>query len=681
MKTPAAVPASPSLALVENDPWLQPYEPVLRRRQQRLQARLAEITQQHGSLREFASAHQRLGLHRDAARGGFVYREWAPAAQGLFLIGDFNGWDRQATPLQKGDNGVWEVLLPDEIYKNRLTPGSRYKVHVVAANGAHDRLPAYLRRAVQDEHSHDFAAQLWQPAAPFAWTDQHFRLQSEPLIYEAHVGMALEEGRVGTFREFADLILPRIQAGGYNCVQLMAVLEHPYYGSFGYHVANFFGVSSRFGTPEDLQYLVNQAHLRGLAVLLDLVHSHAVKNQAEGLADFDGSGGLYFHAGPRGEHPGWDSKLFDYGRPEVQQFLLSNLRYWLEELHFDGFRFDGVTSMLYHHHGEGVAFSSYEQYFGPEADEDAILYLQLATTLAHELKPAALLIAEDMSGLPGLCRPLAEGGVGFDYRLAMGIPDYWIKLLKHVRDEDWNLGDLWHALSNRRPGEKTVAYAESHDQALVGDKTLAHWLLDRNIYEHMRRDDPDPATARGIALHKMIRLSTLAAGGEAYLSFIGNEFGHPEWVDFPRAGNGGSYHFARRQWSLADNPDLQYGYLLAFDRAMLQLAATRHVLAARPPRLLHIDDVNQALIFERGGLVFLFNFHVERSIFDYQLSVPAAGRYQSLLNSDRPEFGGFNRLDDSLTYDTLGGGGTADDPKLRLYLTNRTALVLAPLAL
>ncbi|WP_375417705.1 alpha-amylase family glycosyl hydrolase [uncultured Hymenobacter sp.] len=678
---PPAVPAAPALALVQQDSWLLPYEPVLRRRQQRLAARLEEIARQHGSLLKFAGAHQRLGLHYDGRRRGYQYREWAPAAQGLFLIGDFNGWDRQATPLQRGDDGVWEVFLPDKTYQDRLTHGSRYKVHVVAANGAHDRLPAYLRRAVQDEATKDFAAQLWRPEHPFAWTDQKFNLQKavpEPLIYEAHVGMALEDGRVGTYREFADLILPRIEAGGYNCVQLMAVLEHPYYGSFGYHVANFFGVSSRFGTPEDLKYLVDEAHRRGLAVLLDLVHSHAVKNQAEGLADFDGSGGLYFHAGARGEHPGWDSRLFDYGRPEVQQFLLSNLRYWLEEFHFDGFRFDGVTSMLYHHHGEGVAFSSYEQYFGPEADEDAILYLQLATTLAHEIKKSSLLIAEDMSGLPGLCRPLSEGGVGFDYRLAMGIPDYWIKLLKHSRDEDWPLGGLWHQLSNRRAGEKTVAYAESHDQALVGDKTLAHWLLDKNIYEHMRRDDPDAVTARGIALHKLIRLSTLAAGGEAYLTFIGNEFGHPEWVDFPRQGNNWSYHFARRQWSLADNPNLQYGYLLAFDKAMLHLAATRHVLAAGPARLLNIDDVNQVLIFERGGLVFIFSFHVERSVADYQLPVPQAGRYQVLLNSDRPEFGGFNRLDDSLIYDTLGGGGTADAPKLRLYLINRTALVLGP---
>lgn len=672
-----ATAAVPQLPLVQHDPWLAPYEPVLLRRQQRLAQRLADISAQCGSLSRFAQAHQRLGLNYDSRRRGYWFREWAPAAQALYLIGDFNGWDRQATPLTRGQDGVWEVFLPDKDYQSRLTHHSLYKVHVVTSEGGKDRLPATLRRAVQHPETKDFAGQVWKPETPFVWTDQKFRIPNcvrEPLIYEAHVGMALEEGKVGSYLEFAEQLLPRIQAEGYNCVQLMAVMEHPYYGSFGYHVANFFAVSSRFGTPEELKHLINEAHRRGLAVLLDVVHSHAVKNEAEGLADFDGSGGHYFHEGPRGDHPGWDSKLFDYGKPEVQQFLLSNLRYWLEEFHFDGFRFDGITSMLYQHHGEGVAFGSYDQYFGEDADEDAILYLQLATTLVRELKRSALLIAEDMSGMPGLCRPIAEGGLGFDYRLGMGIPDYWIKLLKHTPDEDWNLHDLWYTLTNRRLGEKTVAYAESHDQALVGDKTLAHWLLDRAIYEHMGKNDPDPVAARGVALHKLIRLATLSLGGEAYLNFIGNEFGHPEWVDFPREGNNWSHHFARRQWSLADNPDLKYQFLLEFDKAMIQLAKSSRVLAAKPARELNLDSRNQVMVFERGGLIFVFSFHVDRSVPDYRFFVPQSGRYRLVLNSDDARFGGFNRVDDSYIYETFEEDGVS---KLSLYITNRTALVLA----
>ena len=679
---PVVLPAAPVLALTQEDSWLQPYEPVLLARQQRLAGRLADITQEYGSLSKFASAHQRLGLHYDARRRGYVVREWAPGAEAMSLVGDFNFWNRAADYLQKdAATGVWEGFIADDANGRRPTPGSRYKLHVVAHGRGRDRLPAYLRRAVQDEATKDFAAQLWVPATPFKWTDQRFRIahatKGQPLIYEAHVGMAQEEGRVGTYREFADHILPRIAAEGYNTVQLMAVLEHPYYGSFGYHVANFFAPSSRFGTPEDLKYLVNEAHRRGLAVLLDLVHSHAVKNEAEGLADFDGSGNLYFHRGERGNHPGWDSKLFDYGRPEVQQFLLSNLRYWLEEFHFDGFRFDGVTSMLYHHHGEGHAFGGYESYFGPAADDDAILYLMLASTLVREVKKSALLIAEDMSGLPGLCRPIAEGGVGFDYRLGMGLPDFWIKSLKHQRDEDWDLGELWHQLTNRRAGEKTVAYAESHDQALVGDKTLSHWLYDSAIYTNMGVLDGDPRVARATALHKLIRLLTLSAGGEAYLNFIGNEFGHPEWVDFPRAGNDWSYHFARRQWSLADNPDLRFSQLLAFDQAMLRVARERQLLTQGPAALLNLDAGNKIIAFERAGLVFVFSFHVSESFADYGIPVPAPGRYRLLLSTDRAEFGGFARLDEKVIYDTFGGGGTAEAPRLQLYVPSRTALVLA----
>ncbi|RYU79145.1 alpha amylase C-terminal domain-containing protein [Hymenobacter persicinus] len=677
MTTADSTASAPVLPLVQHDSWLAPYEPILLARQARLAQRLADITAQYGSLVKFASAHQRLGLTYDGRRRGYWFREWAPAANYLALIGDFNQWDRGADPLQQGPDGVWEAFFPDKEYAGRLTHGSRYKVHVGAANGGKDRLPATLRRAVQDEHTKDFAGQVWRPETPFAWSDQKFRIQNyvrEPFIYEAHVGMATEEYRLGTYLEFAEKVLPRVQALGYNCIQLMAIMEHPYYGSFGYHVANFFAASSRFGTPEELKHLINEAHNRGIAVLLDVVHSHAVKNEAEGLADFDGSGGQYFHPGARGNHPGWDSKLFDYAKPEVQQFLLSNLRYWLDEFHFDGFRFDGVTSMLYHHHGEGVSFGSYDQYFGPEVDEDAVLYLQLATTLVHEMKRGALLIAEDMSGMPGLCRPISEGGIGFDYRLGMGIPDYWIKLLKHRRDEDWNLGELWYTLTNRRAGEKTVAYAESHDQALVGDKTLAHWLLDAAIYEHMHRDDASPIVARGVALHKLIRLLTLSLGGEAYLSFIGNEFGHPEWVDFPRAGNDWSYQHARRQWSLPDNPDLKFQFLQAFDQAMVTTARQRRLLAAPQARKLNEDDTNQVLIFERGGLIFVFNFHISASIPDYRFFVPQPGRYRVILSSDHADFGGFQRVDDTLTYETFREDGV---DKLSLYVTSRTALVLA----
>lgn len=660
--------------LVKDDGWLSPFAPDIIKRQDQFNLTQEKIQQQYGSLGNFANQHQYLGINYDAKNEGWWYREWAPAARQLFLIGDFNNWNRSQHPLHKNERGIWEIFLPDQEYTGLFGHQTKVKVHVDAANGKLDRIPPYIRRAIQDPVSYDFAGQVWLPEEPFTWTDEAFTPSTitEPVIYECHPGLAQEKEGVGTFREFADEVLPRIYRGGYNCIQLMAVMEHPYYGSFGYHVSNFFSPSSRFGTPEDLKYLVNEAHKLGIAVIMDVVHSHAVKNIAEGLANFDGSGDQYFHSGPQGFHPGWDSRLFNYGKPEVQQFLLSNLKYWLEEFHFDGFRFDGVTSMLYHHHGEGVAFDNYSKYFQDGVDNDAILYLQLATSLVQEIKPGAICIAEDMSGMPGLCRPIDSGGIGFDYRLAMGIPDYWIKLLKHTRDEDWNIYEMWGVLTNRRYLEKTIAYAESHDQALVGDKTLAFWLMDKDMYFHMSVDDPNLVIDRGIALHKLIRLITISLGGEGYLNFIGNEFGHPEWVDFPREGNNWSHKYARRQWSLADNPDLKYKFMGNFDQAMIKTILQNHVLAAPQAQQLNMDTANNIIVFERANLIFVFNFSIQNSIFGYTFTVPESGTYQLILTSDDADFGGFNRIDTSVEYFTYEEKGVS---KLRIYSTNRTALV------
>lgn len=638
--------------LVKIDPWLEPYTEEIRARMSRLDERRSE----YGDLQEFARSHETLGLHRTAS--GWVFREWAPRAKRLFLTGDFNDWSREATPLSRSrELGVWEVRLPDEA----ITEGMKFKVHVIGANGGHDRIPSHARLVVQDEETTAFSAEV-PSQSEYSWQNEAPGPITAPRIYEAHVGMATEENRVGTYREFADDILPRIARLGYNSVQLMAVAEHPYYGSFGYHVANYFAPSSRCGSPEDLKYLIDTAHGLGMAVLMDIVHSHSVKNFAEGLAAFDGEEGLYFHLH---DHPQWDSRLFDYGRREVSRFLLSNVAYWMTEFRFDGFRFDGVTSMLYHHHGN-IAFDHYDKYFKDGVEWNAVTYLQLANELIHEINPNAMSIAEDMSGMPGLCRPLSEGGLGFDYRLAMGIPDHWIKLLKHTPDEDWNLDKIYHTLNNRRYGEKTIAYAESHDQALVGDKTLAFWLMDAAMYHHMAKGDDNAEVDRGMALHKILRLLTLALGGEGYLTFMGNEFGHPEWVDFPREGNDWSYHYARRQWSLADHPDLKYRELEAFDAAMMPVA--EKVLPTAGARMLNLDQANQCLQFERGNLIFAVNLSPSISVADYEFPVPVEGRYRMILSSDHPKFGGHGRTDDSITYPTVAG-------RLKVYLPCRTMLV------
>ena len=656
--------------LVVNDPWLAPYEGAIRKRLERFKETLAHIEQHAGSLSAHATGHKFTGIQYQAAGPCWMIREWAPKAKAVFLIGDFNNWNRESHPLAPAGAGVWQLRLPGDA----LDHGQRVKLHVIGADDSRrDRVPACIRRAVQDSVTHDYSGQIWNPPQPYQWRNEFDPATvTTPFIYEAHVGMSGEDGRVHSYREFADEVLPRVKRGGYNTVQLMAVQEHPYYGSFGYHVSSFFAPCSRFGTPDDLKYLVDTAHGLGIAVLLDIVHSHAVKNIAEGLNDFDGSGNQYFHAGERGEHPLWDSKCFDYGRSEVRQFLLSNLRWWLEEFRFDGFRFDGVTSMLYHSHGN-KAFGSYDDYFGGDAEEDAILYLQLATTLINRIKPGALIIAEDMSGMPGLCRPVSEGGCGFTHRLAMGLPDHWIKLLKEVPDEQWDLGELWGVMTNRRYGEATIAYAESHDQALVGDKTLAFRLMDQNMYWFMAKSDQNPVIERGIALHKILRLLTLSFGGEGWLNFMGNEFGHPEWIDFPREGNGWSYHHCRRQWSLAENPELKYEWLGDFDRALVELAAKHRLLSSAPAQLLNLDAGNKVLCAERGRLIFVVNLSPHGSYFNYELPAPESGTYQLVLDSDEPRFGGHGRVDHSFVYPVNVNG------KLSVYTPARTALVFAPM--
>ena len=627
-------------ALIKRDPLLKPYRAQLRQRFTHYQHLRAEIEETGGLLGEISQGHHYFGFNR--GENGVWYREWAPKAQVLSLIGDFNGWDRAANPMSIDEWGTWHLFLPDSDYADRLTHGSRIKVHVVSALGGLDRLPAYIQRVIQEDNT-DFTGQYWAPPDPYQWkyAAPRFDAETEGLrIYEAHVGMAQEAEKVGTFAEFIENVLPRIADLGYNALQLMAVMEHPYYASFGYHVSNFFAVSSRFGTPEELKALVDTAHGMGLLVIMDLVHSHAVKNINEGLSHFDGTADHYFHAGEKGRHTAWDSRCFDYSQYEVQRFLLSNIRYWLETYRFDGFRFDGVTSMLYSDHGLERKFTGYADYFDSRVEPDAIAYLMLANEVLHAVNPAAISIAEDMSGMPGLACPIHENGLGFDYRLAMGIPDYWIQLLKEKEDENWHIGEIYGMLRNRRTGEKYIGYVESHDQGIVGDKTLATQLMDTELYTHMSIFTTSLVVSRGIALHKLIRLLTFSLGGEGYLNFMGNEFGHPEWIDFPREGNNNSYWYARRQWSLVDDETLRYKHLNAFDRAMQHLDITHCLFAAENIQLLSIHEEAKQIVYERGGLIFAFNFHPTASVTDWRIPVTQRADYRLILNTDDTAYGG-----------------------------------------
>ena len=661
--------------ILELNPQLAPFAGDIDLRMFLYRATKDRVLKEGQSLNDFANAHEYFGFHH--ADGGWYYREWAPGAYQLYLEGDFNGWNRTSHPLTPLGNGNWEIFLPGD---DALWDGCRVKTVVDANMTRTEHIPLYARRVVQDKKTVSFNAEVVDDRKQFAWTDQDFRGEKSLFIYEAHVGMAQEEGKIGTYREFADKILPRIQKAGYNTVQLMAIMEHPYYGSFGYQVSNFFAASSWFGRPEDLKYLVNTAHAMGIRVLLDVVHSHAVKNTVEGINMFDGTTWQFFHDGAKGDHPAWGTKCFDYGKTGVLHFLLSNLKFWMTEYHFDGFRFDGVTSMLYHDHGLGKDFNTNDKYFSYNTHTEAITYLQLANELIRQVNPQAITIAEDMSGMPGMCLPISDGGIGFDYRLGMGLPDMWVRTVKEQKDENWDIFKMWCEMCMRRPGEGTVAYVESHDQALVGDKTLIFRLADAAMYTDMEKSTHNPVIDRAIALHKMIRLFTLAGGGEAYLNFMGNEFGHPEWIDFPREGNGWSFHYCRRQWSLRDNGLLKYEWLGQFDEDMIHLAKDADLFSMQMGNLRLIDSGRQIIAFYRKGLLFAFNFSPCNSYTDVEISLPAIADYQVALCSDDGKYGG-NDLIAHMKY--TAQVDSQGNSTVKLYLPARTAVVLKemPIAL
>ena len=642
------------------DPYLEPFEEAIEARHKRIMDARDQFSVD-GSLSEGLNNHLYYGLHR-TDDGGWVFREWAPHANRIYLIGEFNNWKRtSAYALSPTGSGNWEIKLPEMF----LHHGELYKLFIEWPGGGGERLPSYVRRVVQDPVTKVFSAQVWDPAVPYVWKNEGPGPRPHPLIYECHIGMSSEEEKVATFEEFRVNVLPHVHALGYDTIQVMALQEHPYYGSFGYQVSNFYALSSRFGTPEGFRQLGDDAQGGGIAVVMDIVRSHSVDSEGEGLSLFDGRDDLYFYSGPQGHHPAWGSRCFDYGKNETKYFLLSNCKFWMQEYHLDGFRFDGVTSMLYWDHGLGKDFVGDDNYFNAGVDENAVTYLALAAMLVKEINPDAITIAEDMSGMAGLAAPFEAGGLGFDFRMAMGIADHWIKWIKEKTDEQWSMGEIWWELTNKRSDEKTISYAECHDQALVGDKTLIFRLIDKEMYTSMNMDSKNLVVDRGIALHKMIRLVTLATAGDGYLTFMGNEFGHPEWIDFPREGNGWSYKYARRQWSLCKPDYLRYKYLMNFDSDMIHLFREENLLDSKP-ELIVADEEKKVLIFRRKNFIFAFDFNPSESFFGYAFDAPA-GEWKLELDSDEKRYDGFERLKEGELHKS--------DGKLTAYLTSRCALV------
>ncbi|CAE7360721.1 SBE2.2 [Symbiodinium sp. CCMP2592] len=643
-----------------------------------------ELEKLEGGIAKFAQGYHTFGFTRQET--SITYREWLPNAKQVFLIGEFNKWEN-TVPLKSEGFGHWSVQLKDlPGGKPAIPHKSQVKVRVETNDRQWiERVPAWTRLAWQDPNTNLFNGVFWSPPKEEQFVFKHDRplKPASPKIYEAHVGMSSKEPKVATYVEFAESVLPRIKRLGYNTVQLMAVAEHAFYGSFGYHVTSYFAPSSRCGTPEELKKLVDRAHALGLTIIMDLVHAHCSSNSLDGIAMMDGTDHCYTHGGLKGHHAQWDSKLFHYTKHEVLRFLLSNIRYWLEEFRFDGFRFDGVTSMLYHSHGIGKGYcGSYHDYFGGDADFEGQVYLMLANDLIHSLVPSAISVAEEVSGMPTLCLPIEDGGFGFDYRLAMAIPDMFIKLLKEVPDDCWDVGHICHTLTNRRWKEKCIGYLESHDQSIVGDKTIAFWLMDQEMYYGMSMAEcPEPSIVvdRGLALHKVLRLLVLGLGGAGYLNFMGNEFGHPEWVDFPQASNDWSHHLCRRRWDLPDDQALRYKYFQNFDELMQALENRFKWLSSEHEFVTVCNAMDKVLVFERGSLTFVVNLDPGRSFQGYKVGIGKDEAMRIVLDTDEERFGGHCRLEEGHGKPLPSGGPTHNRPaSCLLYIPARTAQVLAP---
>jgi len=654
------------------DSELMDYAGFFSRRIELFSQEIQRLRNEWGSLAAYAGLHRELGMHKTERDGKryWRFREWAPAANSLYLAMDRVNFARRYEYrfARTDDPMLWELFVPAE----ELPHGTYYELHVASSRtrGHVRRVPAFAVWVEQNrDNENQWCARVWDPPEAYAFRYPQPPRSLFPRIYEAHVGIAQSvlgkrAKQFGTYRHFAEKVLPRIQKGGYTAVQLMGIPEHPLYKSFGYQVSGYFAPSSRFGTPDDFKYLVDEAHRLGLAVILDITHSHACPNTEQGLARYDTS--RYFFRELKTQ---WDTVSFDYSQERTRRFLLSNCRYWLEEFRIDGFRFDAVGNMIYLDHGLDDDFSHVGRcFFGKDGknrlDENGVLYLSLANTLVHELAPHAVTIAEEFSGAPGMSCAPENAGLGFDYRFAMGLPDFWAKFIEEGR----TMGQMWHELNNRRHYDKTISYTECHDQCINGDDAFIWRMIKEDMYEHMSVFSDSWKCSRGMALHKLTRFVTLATAGQGWLNFMGNEFGHPEWID--------SEDYDHRQWHLAETTHLKYSKLDAFDRNMLKLVREYPEQFKRGPRFRHIHEEDRLLAFERGTLLFVFNFH-ELLAQNHLALMVTPGKYTEIFSSDELAYAGYGNLSTRAPSEHFSDPASGMcEQRITLYMPPLTGLAL-----
>ena len=662
------------------DQELREYHPFLVARGERYAKEAERIKALYGSLHAYANLHTNLGYHlvQENGKNIWLWREYMPGAKTIWLTTEKQRFQRHAhlkfTPCE---DGFFELRLEEKELSHglyvelRVEPKSFEIYNPEGFPTTLKRIPAFANWVEQNkEMPAQWCARIWHPKKPYQFQYPKPPKPTFLRIYEAHVGMAQSDTKhinesYGSYTDFANDILPHIKDAGYTTVQLMAIPEHPLYRSFGYQVSNYYAPSSRFGDINSCKAMIDTAHKLGLQVILDITHAHSCANTEQGLCNYDST--AYFFTDQMNQ---WGTPTFDFSKEMTRRFLLSNLRYWMEEFQFDGFRFDAVGNMLYKDFGRDDTFEHTGRCFygkdgKPRTNEAGELYLCLANDLVHTISQEAFTIAEEFSGMPGLTCAPSDGGLGFDARFAMGIPDYWEKCIKNPQD----LGSLWYEMNNHRPYDRTISYVECHDQCINGDDAMIWRLLGDDMYTTMLRGIDSWNISRGLAYYRLMRLITLSTADLGYLNFMGNEFGHPEWLDAER--------HAHRQWRLATDERLKYACLAAFDLAQMKMVATYLTDFATPPLFRYIHEDKRLLAFERGHLLFAFNFH-ETAAYDDILFAVTPGKYTEILSSDDSTYAGHDNLritDPKVEHFTT----PLPDPlhgDIKLYLPPMVALVL-----
>ncbi|CED82984.1 1,4-alpha-glucan branching enzyme/starch branching enzyme II [Phaffia rhodozyma] len=623
-------------SLIDQDPDLENWDWYLNARFKHFQQSLEKLkTIYPGGLDEFSSGYLKMGLvlHDD---NSITYTEWAEGIIEASLIGDFNAFNPSAHLLkheidEHTGSSYWTIHLPVmENGQPQIPLGSEVKIRITLPSGESlDRFPAWVLRATQSQNPPEVLFRARIERLPPIYNGARPLAPRTPKIYEAHIGAATSKPHaIGTFEEFEKNVLWRVKAGGYNTLQLMGIMEHPYYASYGYQVSSFFAVSSRFGSIASLTSLIDAAHKQGIRVILDVVHGHSCTNDMESLNMFNGTRGMYFSEDSKGDHPIWGTA--------VNQSWTGN----------------------------------YGQYFSSDTDHAGVEYFMLANHIIKTLFPFVTTIAEDTAGFPTLALSTDIGGLGFDYRLTLGPAYHLFHLLKTEPDDaNWSVRDIVASLGNRRLqlGEKTIAFVESHDQCIEGGKTMSQWLFDDEIYTQMSVfQTPTPKVERAMALHKMLRLMVFAFAGEGYMNFMGNEFGHPEWLVFPSVQNGFHTTHCRRQWDLADfSRDLRYRDLARFDREMLEAEERGQWGSAELGHVWTQDEDSRLVVFTRANHLFIFNWNTKLPAKDDNLPIPEPwaleGQYRIELST------------------TSGVAGAVVNDLNKLILQPRSAVVISTL--